>query len=422
MGRGTPCRALGGSGTGTPVPLVAFGVGLMDSPPIPGSALLGGTTLVADNPPISFRETMNFNVLGFDPSDDVVHEIYVEETIGFELPLAKIVLINQNATLSSLVLAKEQSSFTVAFGYDNPGIKVHGTYIVQRPKFKFMQKNGDLVVEIVAYGEMVKMAATERRQCYQKMADADIAGIIAKRNGFASVIAPTGLVHDQVIQANESDYKFLAKRAKLYGFLLYVEDGVLHFHPPRPRESGIVMTYLQPGENNLESFVVQSRTLLRGLQVKMTQVDPVTKEEFEVDSRETPDSVQRVTDFQNWKDLVSIPGVGQPQKFVTNEGHEQIRPSLQNQVVTMSQASRYVISGMGQSYGLETLRANDLITINGIGRNSGRFYVTKAIHRLSGKTAYTTQFEVVRAGAGQLQAFPGQTTPVSPPHAGTVTL
>ena len=423
MGRGTPCRPIGGSGNGSPLSLVAPSIGIVDVIPVPGSAILGGVQPINEAPPkIPFRQTMAFSILGFAPEDNIVSDIYVEETLGYELPLARIRLINQNKAISSIMLAKEQSKFQVMFGYDNPGVISHGSYIVQRPKFKFLKGGGDLAVEVIGYGEMVKMAATERRVVYQKQRDSDIARTIASRNGFTPNVEETEHVHDQVLQANESDYKFLARRAMLYGFLLYVEDGVMHFHRPRPRNSGITLTYLEGFDSDLQSFSVQSRTFMRGLQLQMTQIDPLTKEEFSVNSAETPDAVQNVTDYQNWKELVSISGVGQPTRYITNEGHEQFRALLKNQIVRMSQASRYVVSGVGESFGLETLRPNDLLTINGIGRSSGRYYVTKTIHSMSGKTAYKTTFEVVRSGAGQLAAYNTDPTPVTLRQESTVRL
>lgn len=426
MGRGAPCQPIGGSGEGLSVELVSPNIGLVGRPPVPGSAILGGVTTRPSTEVIPHRATVNFNILGFIPKDKIVNDIYVEETLGFELPVARITLNNLDNRVSSILVAKEQSAFKVAFGYDNPGMAAHGTYIVQRPKFKFSGSQSAMRVEVLGYGEMVKMAATERRQSYKKLRDSDIARIIAGRNGFASDIAATTNIHDQVLQANESDYKFLAKRAKLYGFLLYCEDGVMHFHPPRPRESGITLTYLQSTEVNIQEFVVQSRTFMRGLQLKMTQIDPVTKEEISIGSTETPDGVQDVTDYQNWKELVSIPGIGQPQRFVTEEGHEQTRPLLQNQVIKMAQASRYVISASGVSFGLEGLRASDLITINGIGRSSGRYFVTRAIHHISAQGGadggFKTRFEVVRAGAGKLASIGSTGTPVELQREGTVEL
>lgn len=427
MGRGAPCQPIGGSGEGLPVDLVSPGIGVVNVVPVPGSAILGGVPPLPSGSVIPHRATVNFQILGFKPTDGFVEEVYVEETLGFELPVARVTLQNLNNRMSSIMAAKEQSSFKVMLGYDNPGIKSHGTYIVQRPKFRFGGAQTRLNIEILAYGEMVKLAATERRQAYKKQRDSDIARIIANRNGFAADVEATAHVHDQVLQANESDYKFLAKRAKLYGFLLYCEDGVLHFHSPRPRESGIKLTCLETSNSLIQDFVVQSRTFMRGLQLRMTQIDPLTKEEISVGSTETPDTVQNLTDFQNWKELVSIPGVGQPQRYITEEGHEQSRPLLSDQVIKMAQASRYVITATGNSLGLEGLRANDLITVSGVGRSSGRYYITRAIHHVSGVGAregggYRTRFECVRAGAGPLANIDSTGTPVELQREGTVEL
>lgn len=424
MGRGASCIPLGGSGIGLPVLVVLPGIGRLGQLPIPGDALLA--IPVPPTPQNPLRFAPNFEVLGFTPKNNIVSSIHLEGSVGFDIPMVKISLVNLNKQISSTILAKEQSTFDVKFGYTNPGIENHGRFIVQRPKFKFMSRQGPLSVDILGYGEAIKLGATERREVYKKQTDADIARKIADRNGFDADIAATDTVHDQVIQANESDWKFLSRRAKLYGFMLYVEAGVLHYHPPRPRESGVRLTYLEKGQGNLQDFVVHSRTFMRGLKLQMTQIDPITKEEFTVDSTEEPDDVQAATDYQNWKDLVSIDGIGQPQRFITNEGHEQQRPLLKDQMLKMAQASRYVIAGAGTVLGLEMLKANDLITVNGIGRSSGKYYITKIMHQMNAGTGglgegYNVRFEVVRAGAGELTDA-RSSTPTSPVSAGTASL
>ena len=425
MGRGSSCNPLGGSGIGQIVQVISPGIGRFGQIPLPGDALLSlpVSPSTFQNP---LRFAPEFEVLGFTPKNNIVSKIHLEGSVGFDVPMVHISLVNLNKQISSTILAKEQSTFDVKFGFNNPGIQSHGRFIVQRPKFKFMSKQLPLSVDILGYGEAIKLGATERREVYKKQSDVDIARKIADRNGFDSEVDDTDPVHDQVIQANESDWKFLSRRAKLYGFMLYVEDGTLHFHRPRPRESGIKLTYLEKGQGNLIDFVVHSRTFMRGLKLQMTQIDPITKEEFTVDSTEEPDDVQAVTDYQNWKDLVSIDGIGQPQRFITNEGHEQQRPLLKDQMLRMAQASRYVIAGSGTMSGLEMLKANDLITINGVGKSSGKYYITKIIHQMSAGAGglgegYSVRFEVVRSGAGELTDAKSS-TPTSPVSAGSVSL
>jgi len=429
MGRGTPCFPLGGSGFGGNIIPLIPGVGFENSPPIAGSEILGNHSPqprpTTEEP--RERAEVNFSIMGLSPADQIVREIYVEETVGFELPLARISLSNLDKQLKSTIAAKEQTEFKVMLGWKNPGIQSHGTFIVQRPKFKYMEGQGGIDVEIIAYGEAVKLGATERRVAYKKQRDSDIARTVAGRYGFGTDIETTDLVHEQVIQANESDYKFLARRAKLYGYFLYVEDGILHFHRPRPRESGIKLTCLEPGQTNLSNFAVHSRTFMRGLKLKLTQLDPITKDEIDEQSSEDPDPMQGHFEHKNWRDLVTIPGVGQPERFITNEGHEQQSPLLKRQIDRMAQSTRYVIAGKGTSIGLESLRANDFIRIEGIGRSSGRYFVSKAIHHLSGRQqqGHTVQFEVVRVGAGENEGRDPQSrglTMTTPESAGTIAL
>jgi phage protein D len=376
---------------------------------------------VANKSNDTFRTTPNFDILGLTAASGLVNSIHLEDSVGIDLPTVRIVLNNYRNRLGSTILAKEQSFFQVSLGYDNPGRANHGTFIVQKPKFMYVAGQGPSTVEIVGYGEAVKLGATERREVYRKMTDSDITRVIAGRNGFAADVEATSPIYDQVIQANESDWKFLSRRALLYGYMLYVDNGTLHFHKVKPRESGISVTGGDtPGV--LQSFIVQSRTFLRGLQLTMTQIDPVTKEEISVQSTETPDAVQSRLEYKNWKDLVSIQGIGQPKRFIVGEGHNQTAPVLSKMVTEMAKASRYVIAGSGLLHGIETLRANDFIEVYGVGRSSGKYYVTSAMHQIDAGEggAYKVRFEVVRVGAGELSAA-GQTT-VQPQSAGTVAL
>lgn len=403
MGRGAPCHPLGGSGIGSPI------ISLEPSGRLCGVGVTGSLNFTgrvtpppgafADNGPV--RTAPDFNILGLRPSDGIVVALTIEETSGFDLSVCRVRLANVNQQLSSSLLSREQTAFRALIGWNNPGLESHGTFIVQRPKFRFSAR-GRVEVEIVAYGEQVKLAAGERRQVYRKVRDSDIARQIAARHGFEADVDRTDLVHDQVIQANESDHHFLARRALLHGFLTMVEDGVLKFHRPRPCDSGIRLTVFDPtaGRTNAIEVMVQSRTLLRGTRLQMSQIDPITKEEFTVASGETPDPWQRETGFSNWADMVTIPGEGRPDRFMTNLGHEQRRPELQRQVDRMAEASRYVISGSGASIGLETLRPQQIITLNNIGRSSGKYVVTRVMHEISGENAfvYHTRFEVIRAG------------------------
>ena len=356
----------------------------------------------------------DFDVLGLRPSDGIVKEIRVEETSGFDLPMCRIRLANVNKELSSTLLAKEQLSFRLRLGWTNPGLQDHGTYIVQRPRFRF-DGSGDAgaEVEIVAYGEQVKLAVTERREVYRKVRDSDIVRTIARRHGFEADVDQTEPVYDQVIQANESDAKFLARRAKLYGFLVMVEDGVLKFHTPRPCESGLRLTCLEP-EASIENFVnfsVQSRTFMRGLRLRISQVNPITKEEFDVVSGEDPTDVQRSLGPNNWVEQVTIPGEDRPERFITNEGHIQSRALLMDQVNRMAEATRYTSEGKGNAIGMETLRTQQIVTMAGLGKSSGRYITTRVTHRISGfpgEGSFMTDFSLLRAGAGEFEGvLPG---------------
>jgi phage protein D len=74
-----------------------------------------------------------------------------------------------------------------------------------------------------------RLARTPKARTFQRVTDADIAGRIAGEYGLDPDVDATGAVHDYVLQAGETDYAFLRRRAARIGFDFWISERTFHF-------------------------------------------------------------------------------------------------------------------------------------------------------------------------------------------------
>jgi hypothetical protein len=69
-----------------------------------------------------------------------------------------------------------------------------------------------------------RMARVPKSRSFQRVTDADIATRIAGEYGLDAEVDATGATHDYVLQAGETDYAFLRRRAARIGFDVWVSE------------------------------------------------------------------------------------------------------------------------------------------------------------------------------------------------------
>jgi phage protein D len=74
-----------------------------------------------------------------------------------------------------------------------------------------------------------RFARGPKSRSFQRVTDTAIAMQIAKEYGLEPAVEDTGEEHDYVLQANETDYAFLRRRAGRIGFYFWISDGTLNF-------------------------------------------------------------------------------------------------------------------------------------------------------------------------------------------------
>ncbi|MEJ3750444.1 VgrG-related protein [Actinomycetes bacterium KLBMP 9797] len=119
-----------------------------------------------------------------------------------------------------------------------------------------------------------RLARGPKSRSFQRVTDADIAARIAGEYGLTPDVDGTGEVHDYVLQASESDYAFLRRRAGRIGFDFWIREQTFHFKR-KPRGAGTPPP-LTWGEN-LRRFQVRFASGERCDEVEVRAWDPLGK-------------------------------------------------------------------------------------------------------------------------------------------------
>jgi uncharacterized protein involved in type VI secretion and phage assembly len=119
-----------------------------------------------------------------------------------------------------------------------------------------------------------RLARAPRSRSFQRVTDADIATRIAGEYGLETDVDGTGEVHEYVLQAGESDYAFLRRRAARIGFDFWISEKTFHFKQTA-RAAGAPPP-LRWGQN-LQRFSVRFSAAERCDEVHIRGWDPLGK-------------------------------------------------------------------------------------------------------------------------------------------------
>lgn len=327
---------------------------------------------------------------------EFIESVYVEDTCD-KIPIARVVFNNEDGRFTNEPLWDADKKLKVYVGYPEAGIESKvGTFYTRPAKMIFSEKP-QVIIE--GWGEEVLLSFPEKRRIWNDMKDSDIAQEIADSYGFEAVIDETDEQFNQITQANESDMNFLIKRARLYGYVVYVKFSTLHFHAPKYTFSEVNLRYRQGEQSTLSGFSVDTLRDYRAKQYAASQMDPITHEYFQVEGSDLQDEISETTSskFDNvdmWDKLMQV-NQQSPYGFLVNQGHSQTKERYQAYVDARAKVSRWILSGTGACIGLQNLNAGDTINLLGIGRWSGEYLMTKVVHDYVGG-GYKIYFDVTR--------------------------
>ena len=120
-----------------------------------------------------------------------------------------------------------------------------------------------------------RLAREPKSRSFQRVTDADIASRIAGEHGLDADVDGTGAVHDYVLQAGETDYAFLRRRAARIGYDVWISERKFYFKKtPRSSATPPKLRYGQ----NLSKFTVRFSAAERCDEVQIRGWDQLGKD------------------------------------------------------------------------------------------------------------------------------------------------
>lgn len=251
-----------------------------------------------------------------------------------------------------------------------------------------------------------RMAREPKSRSFQRVTDADIASRIAGEYGLDADVDGTGATHDYVLQAGETDYAFLRRRAARIGFDVWVSDRKFHFKK-RPR-SDAAPPSLKYGKN-LSRFSVRFSAAERCDEVQIRGWDQLGKQPIQGQASETDPG----TDAPAAQELS---GAAQRAfgRVKRNAGQFPVTDQAEADKLASSlllRASGEEVVLRGEAVGDPLIGAGASVRIEGIGsRLTGKYRVTGVEHSYAAGKPYVTRFVCGGKEPGSLADLTGPGT------------
>jgi phage protein D len=249
-----------------------------------------------------------------------------------------------------------------------------------------------------------KPTGSDQRK-FVNMTDADIAKVIARRNGLRCEATQGGEKHDLVIQKNQDDAQFLMERASRIDYDCFIHTdpvgnaSTLHFEVPTDARDGRrarVYRFVWG-----ESLIAFNPVLTIARQVSKVTVrgwNPATKSVIEGSAG--PDDLPGAKKNGDSGPQVVASKLGNKQDVVLDALVTSQQEARALALQLLRERAYDFITGSGDVIGLADLRPGDNIDLAGLGtRFTGTYYVKKVEHAF-GANGYTTHFEVRRVYDG----------------------
>lgn len=338
----------------------------------------------------------------------------------------KVVLNNQGLRFTDDPLFGEESKVKISMGY--PGeVQKWGPFVMDKPTFSFPAQ-GNPQITLQGKGEDINLARSAGRGVMWEYPDA-YAGVIvwriAEKHGLdhyyegpeGPIINRHGANEIEYRQGNMDDLSFLQRMAaempSLFpgeaeqAFKVYVENGVLHFHPPQPEDLGIKLAYREGGVGTLRDFRISERTFRSVFTVDVVGLDVRDKSKIEAEGKGILDAEGRYIGPERVAYEIIDKVQNQPVVKLVDFGHAVTQEQKDALVKALVKDVQWMVKGEGQAaVGLPAIRAKRIIRLVGLGRFGGKYRIKEARHKVDRSGVYTTSFVVESVGTGSFHPAP----------------
>ena len=299
-------------------------------------------------------------------------------------------------------LAKLKLSVTVGSRVPTPLIDAH----VIEVDAKFANEPGNSELVVIAMDPTVLMHLDEKVKPWPNMKDSDVATAIFANAayGFTPVVDDTRWSrqeNDHTLIQRGTDIQFLQQLAERNGYECFVElndAGVIegHFHAPRHDDQPQGTLTVNTGSaTNVNRF--QARfDMLGPTTARATTLDP---DDGSVQKSRSDSSSQA----DGMGDAPVVPA-DRPRTLLLSQLAMAQAGEAQRYTQAVVDRSSWSIVAEGElntvAYG-GVLKAKQPVLVRGVGRQfSGRYYVERVLHTISGDGAYTQRFTLRRNATG----------------------
>jgi phage protein D len=288
---------------------------------------------------------------------------------------------------------KEGNGLSVRLGYGNALRRVFdGEITAISPSFP---EAGTPTVRISGYTRLHHLRGAPQTRTFLGMSDREIAQRIADELHLEIDADDPGVTHPYVIQFNQTDLAFLLERARRIRYELRIEGRKLQFKKGgegAPRTLTLAYGAVSgdtPPAHPLRSFNPTMNTLRPVDHVIVRGHDPKTREPIEARAGSAD------TD-------VTLGGKRTGPAVTTSAFGARVHTVVDRPVATQNEADQLAraiyteralefVTGSGTAVGTPELNAGGVVQLLGLGRFSGRYYVTQSTHTI-GASGYVTSF------------------------------
>lgn len=308
---------------------------------------------------------------------------------------------DENKSYSSSEMFSIDNNITLFLGYKSQTSAPVGSFTIK--KTNLSGKFGDPVFKVIGHDFEHIFMNSEKQKVFRNKSYSEIAIDIAEEVGLEPVVSETNEVIEHVAISNETYSEFLNRKALQHGFHFFVDGTNLFFKKPNIKDTSLVVSYDDtkfkdiPVTSSVSSFDMKLDTLGKGKTAIARDINIQDKSEIkrvgDVNNK-TPTrqlqakSIESSVSFNELTDSQAV-------RYLYDIGEKTDKKLYQRTVNALSESDTWIVSGKFTTDGLYKLSPSDTVTILGIGRFSGKYYVKEVRHILE-NNSFTTECKVVR--------------------------
>jgi phage protein D/phage baseplate assembly protein gpV len=224
---------------------------------------------------------------------------------------------------------------------------------------------------------------SRQAQTFQNQSTSDIVQKIVEGAGLTASCDSTSVVHDFMMQDNETDWDFIWRLAERVGFEFVVEGSTCHFRKPTA-ESAVSLEW----PTSLRSFSPRVTAIQQVKGVSLAVQDPKTKSALTGTAR----NAEQIASIGIERSKI-ISAFDAPDIHIATEPVKSSSEATTVAQALLNKLANGYIAADGVCVGNPKIKAGVSVNVSGIGQKfSGTYRVAAATHVLRGGGTYETRF------------------------------